>query len=278
MMIGQHPDLAGLPELKLFAFTTLGRLAASLPESLRKRGVAHRSPGLVRALAQLEFGGQSEDALRAAETWLSERSHWSGAQVLDVLLAKLAPRRAVEKSPEHVVSTAPLRRLKAAYPGAQYLHVTRHPLTTQTSMIRYRTRASQMIGTEDERMAAIAAWLDAHLRILSFTSRLPPGGVMRIRAEDILNAPLVHLREIARWLGVRTDLASIEAMLHPENSVFAHTKRVGNRVLGGLDPAFLQDPSPHEVELPPVLEKPVGCQAELELWQAAAKVARRFGY
>jgi len=55
-MIGQHPELAGLPELKLFRYRTIGELERSLPPYWIERGFTHRSPGLVRALAQLEFG------------------------------------------------------------------------------------------------------------------------------------------------------------------------------------------------------------------------------
>ena len=129
-MIGQHPELAGLPELKLFATRTVGELEAPLSRYWMERGVTHRSPGLVRALAQLEFGGQSPEAMASAMSWLHARKHWRGPQVLDVLLERLAPRSAVEKSPDHVLNPAALRRIKRAYPKARYLHLTRHPVTS----------------------------------------------------------------------------------------------------------------------------------------------------
>src|SRR5204863_3758237 len=91
-MIGQHPDLAGLPELKLFCGDTIGELEASLPQFWRDRGVTHRSPGLVRALAEFEFGGQTAQSLAAARAWLEDRLDWSGSDVLDVLLERLHPR------------------------------------------------------------------------------------------------------------------------------------------------------------------------------------------
>ncbi len=81
-MVGQHPECASLPELKLFAYDTIGDLEASLPRYWSDRGITHRSPGLVRAIAQFEFGGQRPEALLSARAWLSERSHWSGADVL----------------------------------------------------------------------------------------------------------------------------------------------------------------------------------------------------
>ena len=68
-MIGQHPELAGLPELKLFCYGTIGELEVSLPRFWIDRGIEHRSPGLVRALVQLEFGGQQSDRLALARAW-----------------------------------------------------------------------------------------------------------------------------------------------------------------------------------------------------------------
>ena len=73
-MVGQHPALFALPELKLFAYPTLGELAASLPEYWRRRGVAHRSPGLVRAVAELLCGGQDPVGIPAAQAWLAARA------------------------------------------------------------------------------------------------------------------------------------------------------------------------------------------------------------
>ena len=100
-MIGPHPELAGLPELKLFCCETIAELEASLLRFWFDRGVTHRSPGLVRALAEYEFGGQTAEALCAARGWLRERAEWSGADVLDFLLEKLHPRTAIEKSPDN---------------------------------------------------------------------------------------------------------------------------------------------------------------------------------
>src|SRR5207244_12610901 len=68
-MIGQHPDLFGMPELKLFVFRTIGELDASLPAEARRLGFAHRSPGLVRAVAELEYGAQNTTNLAAAIPW-----------------------------------------------------------------------------------------------------------------------------------------------------------------------------------------------------------------
>ena len=277
-MIGQHPELAGLPELKLFAHRTIAELEHSLPAYWRRRGFTHRSPGLVRALAEFEFGGQTRRHIVAAREWLHARGNWSGAEVLDVLLARLAPRQAVEKSPENVISAAALKRLKAAYPNARYLHLTRHPLTTQASASRHLRDTVPGYSQVGEPMAGIAAWVQVHQRILRFLAAVPEQRARRVRAEDVLNDPDHQLREIARWLGVRDDDTAIEAMKHPERSPFARFGSQGSGVIGGHDHGFLREPALRRAELPFSLEPPEGWIGEYGLWRRAEALARRLGY
>jgi len=277
-MVGQHPDLAGLPELKLFSYRTISELEASLPSYWRERGFVHRSPGLVRALAQFEFGGETQEHLAAAQAWLHERGHWSGAQVMDALLARLAPRAAVEKSPENVTTAAALRRLATAYPNARYLHLTRDPVSTQASMAAHLLRTVPEHPRLGEPMAGIAAWRNIHARILRFAASVPGDRIMRVRAEDVLNDPRVRLRRIAAWLRLRTDDAAIEAMCHPEASPFACFGPSGSGILGGHDHGFLRDPIPRRVEFPRTLEQPSGWHGGRRLWQRTAALARQLGY
>lgn len=277
-MIGQHPDLAGLPELKLFAYRTIGELEASLPAYWIARGFTHRSPGLLRALAQHEFGGQTIASLDAARAWLRDRRRWSGADVLDALLARLAPRMAVEKSPENVTTGAALRRLAGAYPRARYLHLTRHPTTSQASMAQHLLRTVPEHARLGEPMAGIAAWCQVHARIVRFAASLPGDRIMRVRAEDVLNDAPAQLRAIAAWLGLRTDAGAIEAMLRPQASPFARFGPEESGAIGGHDHDFLRDPIPRRVEFPPIVEPPPGWHGASPLWRRAAALARELGY
>lgn len=277
-MIGQHPDLAGFPELKLFTYETIGELEASLPEYWINRGVTHRSPGLVRALAEFEFGDQTLKALSAARTWLQARRHWSGADVFDQLLARVNPRIAVEKSPENVLTDEALARMSAAYPNARYLHLTRHPLTTQRSIQEHRKRTVPEDPQEDEPMYGIASWYSIQRRILTFTATLPVDRYRRVRAEDVLNDAESQLQAIAEWLGVRTDASVIEAMKHPEASPFASFHTADSGIAGGNDPGFLHDPIPRRAEIPATLEPPGGWVAEPHVWDMVVDLANRVGY
>jgi Sulfotransferase family len=277
-MIGQHPDLVGLPELKLFCCRTIGELEASLPRFWIERGITHRSPGLVRALSEFEFGDQTPESLSVARAWLNDRQHWSGSDVLDVLLARLSPRVGVEKSPENVLSGAALRRMASAYPNARYLHLTRHPVTTQRSMQEHRNRTIPSYPQDGEPMSGIASWYDTHRRILHFSAKLPPDRYLRVRAEDVLNDTEPQLRAIAAWLGLRADDGAIEAMKHPEASPFARPGPAESGIVGGHDPSFLRDPIPHRVEVRRTLDAPQNWAADPSVWRMVVDLANRLGY
>jgi hypothetical protein len=277
-MIGQHPALEGLPELKLFGYATIGELEASLPRYWRDRGITHRSPGLVRAIAQFEFGDQKVESLESARRWLRDRSHWSGADVFDVLMERLHPRDAVEKSPENVESDAALERLASAYPEARYLHLTRHPITTQRSVKEHLKRSVPGYSMPGAPMSGIAFWVETHCRILRLGATLPKHRYMRVKAEDVLNDPRSQLRSIAAWLGVDTNERAIEEMMHPEASPFAGFGPEASGIVGGNDPSFLRDPVPRPVEVIRTLEQPPGWEGNSSLWQMTVEIATRLGY
>ena len=277
-MIGQHPDLAGLPELKLFCYRTIGELEASLSQFWIDRGVTHRSPGLVRALAEFEFGGQTAQSLSAAHAWLRDRLDWSGSDVLDILLERLNPRKAVEKSPDNLETDAALTRMAAAYPRARYVHLTRHPVTTQRSMQEHWNRINPSHSPDGEPMSGIGFWYEIHQRILHFAASLPKDRYLRVRGEDVLNDTQSQLHAIAAWLGIRADGNAIERMRHPEASPFARPGPAASGVAGGNDPSFLHDPVPHRVEIPCNLEPPPGWVADPSIWKMVADLANRLGY
>jgi len=277
-MIGQHPELAALPELKLFAYDTIAELEASLPRYWIERGMKHRSPGLVRAIAHFEFGGQTSERLACARSWLRDRAQWSGADVLDFLLRSVSPRAGVEKSPENVESGESLERLAAAYPRARYLHLTRHPVATQRSLEDHVARTVPGFSLPGQPMSGIASWVETQCLILAFGEGLPRHRYMRVKAEDVLNDTQPQLLAIAAWLGVRADDEALEAMRHPEDSPFAFPGPAESGIIGGNDPGFLRDPIPHPVEAPPGLDRPSGWVGNDSLWRRATDLAARLGY
>jgi hypothetical protein len=277
-MLGQHPELAGLPELKLFCYCTIGELEASLPRFWREsKGVTHRSPGLVRALAQFEFGDQKLDSLDLARAWLRDRDHWAGMSVFDFLMERLEPRAAVEKSPENVLTDEALERLSSAYPRARYLHLTRHPVSTQRSLQEHWNRIMPR-PLDGQPMSGMASWFDTHRRIVRFTDTLPVGRRLRVRAEDILNNTDLQLEAITKWLGLRRDPVAMDAMKHPERSPFATFGPAGSGIVGGHDPGFLRDPKPRRAEVYRTIEQPSGWTGHPALWDSVVALATRLGY
>jgi hypothetical protein len=269
MMIGQHPRLFGFPELKLFAYATVGGLDIRLPDTAAS---AHRAPGLLRAIAELFAHEQSAKSLDAARRWLAERGEWRGEQVFDLLMERIWPRVAVEKSPEHALSDAVLERITCAYPRARYIHLTRHPVTTQASMRRH-TRL-----TDDDAMTfCFYSWYEINFRLLEFGATVSDH-YLRVRAEDVLNEPQHHLRRIACWLGLPADAGSVEAMQHPERSPFASLGADGTPATGGNDPQFLRNPTPHRVHCPRAVERPIDWNGPDSLWSAVIELASTMGY
>lgn len=225
-MIGQHPQLYGFPELHLFLADTVNELL----DREQKKGNYCGSPGILRTLAQLHEGLQSTSSIIRAGAWLADRRHWSVKELIDYLLQMISPRLGVEKSPVTCKSQSYLARAYACYPKAHYLHLTRHPISTKLSMeeffqnrkklriLRRKTDEMKDMQSLEVKYNHLLVWYVFHKNILNFTSNLPIGQVMRIKGEEILSEPDMYLPQIAEWLGINTDSASIEEMKHPERS------------------------------------------------------------
>jgi Sulfotransferase family len=232
----------------------------------------------VRAVAQLVFGDQSPASIGEALAWLRRRADWTGADVLDHLLAVVRPRPIVEKSPENAMTATALDRLSAAYPRARYVHLVRHPNSSARSMREHWASNVPADPLPAPAVSCLVAWFDVNRRIARFAAGLPANRYLVVRAEDLLGDLTRHLRRIARWLGVRDDAAAVTAMRHPEASPFARLGTAGSGVSGGNDRGFLADPIPRRVALPSSVERPLEWNEDPELWGDIVELAARFGY
>lgn len=257
-MLGRHPQTYGFPELNLFLAATVGELlhVEELQQRHSGRPAAWYTAGLVRALAELAFGGQTATTYARAAAWLHDRRHWTTHRVFDSLLERIQPLIGVEKSPNTALSPLFLERAREYYPQARFLHLTRHPATAQQSLLaspRLLPGSRNAPGRDSRELANHAARLWCYFQqvILGFTRTLPPGQTMQIRGEDLLREPDTHLARIAGWLGLAPDRAAVEAMKHPEHSPYASpgpgTSWAEN------DPTFLAHPQLRLVAPPPPL-------------------------
>lgn len=288
-MIGQHPQMYGLPEVNLFAADTLAGLRKL---HMVRPGFQH---GLLRAVAELGIGGQSMQDVQAAKAWMEEQPEESTARIYQDLVEWAAPRRLVDKSPIYAYVKGALERIHAAFPDAYYLHLVRHPKPNCESMFKLREKvkegmgklglagggARQGMGKAFEKIAQVddpdSMWLEPHRRIMDFLEALPEGRRMRVRGEAFMSDPDAHLKAVAKWLGVKADKASIEAMKHPERSPFAKYGPFNAKF--GNDPGYLEDPAlrPYKAKSY-TLDGPLEGTAGIVLSDAACDLARTFGY
>ena len=144
-MIGQHPEMMGLPETNLFAADTYAGLQRMYRMRPRFRF------GLLRSVAQLGLGAQTEDTVRAAAAWLEENPDISTAELFADLVAWADGRGTVDKSPLYVYAPGALQRAHSGAPiGLKVLHESQ---TSPTSIQR------QCNGARDPRQLAESTYL-----------------------------------------------------------------------------------------------------------------------
>jgi hypothetical protein len=272
-MLGQHPQTYGFPELNLF-------VADTVRETLRAYRFAgdQARHGLLRTLAQLHEGEQTEEGIRQAEQWLIDHGHWRTEELFDYLLDSVAPRVGIDKSPRTVMKAEYLDRMFRCFPDAFYLHLVRHPRTTGASQIKITKRNAEWGGRLNaSRINPDRWWLKAQSSILQLQRRMREDQMMVIRGEDLLSAPHTYLPQIAEWLSLRTDGDAIECMLHPERSPYACVGPENAKY--GNDINFLEKPSfrPGTVQ-EACLEGPLAWAPDRELSEETKRISRDYGY
>ncbi len=275
-MLGQHPELYGLPEMNFFVADTTGELFAWFRQA--GPGNRHRLDGLARTLAQLHDGEQTEAAVERAWQWLHKRLDLPTRDLARYIASLIGRRHFVEKSPSNGVEFAHLQRLRHTFPKARFLHLLRHPRTTGKSVYEaHRGRAKDVSGPRSARLIE-DNWLKAQKNILRLTEPLPLGQSMRLQGELLLADPDRYLRQIAEWLDIEVDAAALEAMKHPEHSPFATVGPPNAR--GGNNRKYLEDPrlrisaAPRVYLTDPLDWMPGGSGFS----PATIALARRFGY
>ena len=243
-LLAGHPMIYGFPELLLFTAPTVGEQldtrrvpvqpAAEICRRSGQRGLPDRGRG--------HEHDQSEPAIGRAAKWLRDRSAWTTAELMRYLLDQVRPRTGLEKSPGTVSSDEAVTACLTAFPGARFIHLTRHPVDTQKSMQKHLRRMSVQ-PLDDKRVVAscASAWYLSHQRALRALAQLPQSRWVRLRAEDILREPRVWLPRVLSWLGLACDDGILSRMLRTEDWRFSHTE--DSRRLFGGDPGFFAAPA-----------------------------------
>jgi Sulfotransferase family len=258
-MLGQHPQLYGLPELHLFSARNIDAWLG-----MCKLATFDMDHGLLRVAAELFFGDQTESAVTRAAGWLRRRSHWSTALVLEEIAKTVSPRVLVEKSPSIVYRLDHLKRSLDLFPSGRFIHLVRHPRGHGESVMKYLearrklgpllpshwliqlasfpSLSSENPDTNQARreLDPQRSWYALNLNICEFLEWVPDGQKLVIRGEDVMADPDKELTQIVRWLGLRDDAEAIGAMKHPEKSPYSSYGPPRARY--GSDRNFMADP------------------------------------
>lgn len=243
MMIGQHPNIYAFPELHLMLRETVGEVIRM------ERGSQHYlgPPGLLRALAELVYGGQNARNVLSAANWIEERRAWRSAELMDFMIERAGESKdagyCLEKTPFLVFLPSALKRVKRSWPDARYIHVTRHPVTFKASMDRVVESLPRL--TPEQKALRIentmALWSVGQRNVIDFCESLRPEQYLRFRSEDVLKDAPQIMGDVANWLGLNCDDNAVDAMMRPEESPYA-TLGPANAPYGN-DPDFVTNPA-----------------------------------
>ena len=281
-MIGQHPQMYGLPELNLFNTNKLKHLWKWVSDDFGGEG--NLRIGLLRAVAEIYGGEQTPETITMALHWAAAREDLDTGTVYRELAHKLYPLIPVEKSPAYTLTTERLVRIYKAFPDARFIHLIRHPIPQCKSVMNLNDGLFALFANalefNDDRVIVDPqiAWHDLNINILNFLDMVPKDQHTRIIGEKLMADPQEQLKSICRWLGVRDDDGAIEDMMHPERSPFACFGPI--TALFGNDPNFLQGPSfnQHSPELPSLNEIVPWRDDGKGLRPEVISLAQEFGY
>jgi Sulfotransferase family len=276
-VLAGHPEIYGFPELLIFSARTIGDiLSAKVWSKASGRRLNVRLSGVCRTIAELHEGSQEQDAVERALRWLAERHNWPSTRFFDHLLCLIGPRIPVEKSPDTVMRDENLADCLEAYPNAKYIHLTRHPVTAQQSIMEQLARFDPSMSFPTRVASAASVWYLSHLRIARALQHLPRDRWLRLRGEDLLTEPRACLPVILDWLDLTYDQGVIDGMLRTERWSYAGTGPPG-WLYGGdhkfmMSPELRPVPALEAIHFHPDLEMPDQMSARM------TKLARYLGY
>jgi len=283
-MLGVHPEVYGVPELTIFYRNTL--------EELWRLGRADTSSdtrmrhGILRAVAEIVFGEQSDEAIAGAEHWCARRQYRPVGEVFNELRLLVAPLRLLEKSPDYTLKPQAMENLFSSCPDAQILFLTRHPVGQCKSTLSINDGAFPIncnsFAFEDDKaiLDPQIAWHDMNVNVINFLENtVPATQYLRLKGEVLLAQPEEELKKLCRWLNIRDDDAAVDAMMHPQTSPFANFGPI--TAMFGNDPNFQRNPyfSKQEAIKMPPLDAPLPWRSDgAKLYPEVVALAREFGY
>lgn len=237
--LGQHPQLYATPELNLLMADTVGELL-----DIFDVGQGTHAHGLLRTLAELEFGGQTDAGVAQARGWLDQRRAMRIGELAQWFTEKASPRRLVMPDSEAALRPLHLRRLLAQSPEAHVIHLVRHPWE-QGCLLAAWARERLFVPPDFKDHAFHPAQIDPQIPWLRANANLErlrpawPADRWRLqRSEDVENEAVSSLDGLCQWLGIAHDDRAHAAMLAPEAWTYAGPGPAS--AVGGLEAELVE--------------------------------------
>lgn len=220
-MLARHPALYVLPELCLF----MADRVDDLLDIFRISQGAH-GDGLLRAVAQLQFGAQRDAEIEAARDWLAQRRDRRVGELIEEFAASVAPRRLLIVDSESPLRPLDLWRLRRQLPEARAVQLLRHPWTQGQRMSAWLSECLFVPPdfkdhSWDPPMAdPQIPWLRCNANIEAAFA--PSRELHRLRVETLDgDGASGVLKVLCEWIGVPTDTAILAAMVSGGDWAFA---------------------------------------------------------
>jgi hypothetical protein len=206
--LAQHSGLYVTPGLNLQFKRTIGELLGCRPNT---RNI---TDGLLRTIAQLYAGEQTMDSIEMAKRWLRRRKSAFTEDVMKELCEKVSPARLLDRWLFHLGDADLLPKVSSAFPNAQFLHLTRHPVPQGMAVLQSIEGIANLwneksLDRSTKRPAPDPqyAWYNAQASILEFRESLSPGRYLQIRIEDVTSYPQESFQKLCDWLELPQGMA-----------------------------------------------------------------------
>jgi sulfotransferase family protein len=275
--LGQHPEAYATPGLHLHRAPTVGESIANA--RMEEPGQVH---SLLRTIAHLYSSEQTVESVEMARRWLRRRERLPSVHVYREICQKAAPRLLVERCPIQTGATTILRSMGAAFPGARFIYLVRHPFAQGKAALSDLQSAKKLIRDHRENNAQSPeldpqfAWFETQIAILEFLDTIPKENQWHLRVEDLVTEASTVLSDLCSWLGLAWSSDILRAMLAFENSPFYGPGPFN--APSGYDP-ILRTLSPW-APLPtePPLESELPWRKKIGLAPQALELAQALGY
>lgn len=275
--LGQHPKVYATPGLHLHEGALVGESIANA-----RNDEPSQIHSLLRTIAHLYSSEQTVESIEMARRWLRRRDRLPSDQVYREICEKAAPRLLVERCPIETGATTILRSMGAAFPGARFIYLVRHPFAQGKAAVSDLQSTKKLIrdhrenNVQSPELDPQFAWFETQIAILEFLDTILNDSQWHLRVEDLVAEPSTVLRDLCSWLSLGWSSDILRAMLAFENSPFYGPGPFNAR--HGYDP-ILRTLSPWlPLPVEPPLESELPWRKKTGLAPQTLELAQALGY